>query len=65
MHSSGLCEVSELLGSGSPGPQVLQLCLKARGALLPGALPSDLCSFLNGEGVTAGVGQSQRGSFRK
>lgn len=68
--SSGLCETSQLLGLWIPGPQILQLCLRAPGALVPGALPSDLCSLLNGEAAPAGVGQSQRGSgmcsyFRK
>ena len=68
--SSGLCDASQLLGLGIPGPQILQLCLRVPGALLPGALPSDLCSLLNGEAVPAGIGQSQRGSgmcsyFRK
>lgn len=68
--SSGLCEASQLLWLGIPRPQILQLCLRDPGALLPGALPSDTCSLLNGEGASAGVGQSQRGSgicsyFRK
>lgn len=66
--SSGLCETSQLLGLWIPGPQILQLCLRVPGALVPRALPSDLCSFLNGEAAPAGVGQRGSGMcsyFRK